>query len=447
MLAALCVGLASGKHCFAFHDKDGDFTAIARSLESAVENQKQQAAKLAELEKTANIGAQNQLILSDLQGSVKKALEDLEKTRKDHYTLEERMNALKKANMTLELERRASFGSPQDVIVRNPEKAARFVASVCKMLDIPVGGQVAKTLADYDVKLLGNESSPGSNYITPELMNDIYNTLLTYGAYKRFKVIRTNTRDSLLPLTTARPVASWVTTEGTGPSADTTKAGSRGTLAMGEILCHVPVSLRLIEDGGIDIVADLVNDMGEAFGYILDNTLFNAETTSNATYGGYNGIINQAGVVTAAAGTTVAATGLADWLGTVAALDSGVLQRGVQEWFIHPAIAIQAMGVVDSAGRPIFQTALDAVNAKSIMNILGFPVNQVGVMPSTNSAAQKIAVIGDPNGAVVGISRAMDIQSSEHAGWTDATRNFRLRGRAGILVRKAGAFKALKTHA
>lgn len=269
----IAAALASfGSHARAFHEKDNDFTAIAKSLETAIEGQKAQAAKLAELEKSATLAGQNQQILGDLKGSVKKALEDFEKTKKDHFTLEERFNALKKANLALTLERKSSFGNPMDKILGG-EQGSRFLASVCKLVDAPIPAETMKTLTDLDVKLLGENSSPGSNYITPELMDDIYNTLLTYGAYKGLRVLRTNTKETKLPLTTARPVAGWVTTEGTGPAVDATKAGSLGTLTMGEILCHVPVSLRLIEDGSIDAQRDLIADMGEAFGYVLDNTV------------------------------------------------------------------------------------------------------------------------------------------------------------------------------
>jgi len=446
------VGIAAalavfGNHAKAFHDKDNDFTAITKSLDTAIENQKDQAARLAKLEKT--IDQQNAEILGDLQGSVKKALEGLEATRKAHYTFEERMNALKKANLALEMERKASYmtQSPLLAIMNNEEKAIRFLASVQKMLKVPISDCIKGRMAEMEIKLIGEDSGVGGNYINNELRNDIYNTLLTYGIYRKFKVIRTNTKETSLPLTTARPVASWVTTEGTGPSADSTKAGSLGSLTLGELLCNVPVSLRLIEDADIDIVGDLINDLGEAFAYSIDNTLFNAETTNNATYGGFNGIMNQAAVNTAAAGTTVATTTLADWLGTISALDAGVLQRGVAEWFIHPTIALQTLAILDTAGRPIFQTALDAPNARSIMSILGYPVNQTGVMPSTNSAAQKVALIGDPMGAAVGIRKDLMLESTDAVGWTNATRDFRGRLRAGVLVRKTGAFKVVKTHA
>jgi HK97 family phage major capsid protein len=303
-------------------------------------------------------------------------------------------------------------------------------------------------MADLEIKLIGEDSSPGSNYINNELRNDIYSTLMTYGMFNKFKVVRTNTKETSLPLTTARPVASWVTTEGTGPSADTTKAGSLGSLTMGELIANIPVSLRLIEDADIDIVGDLINDLGEAFAYAIDNTLFNAETTNNATYGGFNGIVNQAGVTTAASGNvSVQTLDYDDFVDAYAALDSGVIQRGVAEWFMNPVLLAVSAKIKDTTGRPIFGTALDVPNAKTIANIIGLPANPVGVLASTNTTSTKVAFVGDPMGAAVGIRKDLAIESSDHSGWVNATRDVRGRLRAGVLVRKAGAFRALRTAA
>ena len=439
---------AFGSRSLAFHDKENEFTAITKSLDTAIEAQKSQAKKLADVEAALSLDGQRSKILGDVQGDVKKALEELEKTRKDHYTLEERMHALQKAHRVLEMERRASFGNPIQAITHNEEKSLRFLATVCKLVHVPLSTSVAKRMADLEIKIIGEDSSPGSNYINNELRNDIYSTLMTYGVFNKFKVIRTNTKETSLPLTTARPVASWVTTEGTGPSADSTKAGSLGSLTMGELIANIPVSLRLIEDADIDIVGDLINDLGEAFAYAIDNTLFNAETTNNATYGGFNGIVNQAGVTTAASGNvSVQTLDYDDFVDAYAALDSGVIQRGVAEWFMNPVLLAVSAKIKDSTGRPIFGTALDVPNAKTIANIIGLPANPVGVLASTNTTSTKVAFVGDPMGAAVGIRKDLAIESSDHSGWVNATRDFRGRLRAGVLVRKAGAFRALRTAA
>ena len=439
---------AFGSRSLAFHDKENEFTQITKSLDTAIENQKALGKKVADVEAALGLEGQRAKILSDIQGDVKKALEDLEKTKKDHYTIEERLHALTKANRALELERRASFGRPMDAITRNEEKSLRFLATVCKHVNVPLSESVAKRMRELEIKVIGEDSSPGSNYINNELRNDIYTTLASYGVWNKFKVIRTNTKETSLPLTTARPVASWVTTEGTGPSADSTKAGSLGSLTMGELIANIPVSLRLIEDADIDIVGDLINDLGEAFAYAIDNTLFNAETTNNATYGGFNGIVNQAGVTTAVSGNvSVQTLDYDDFVSAYTALDAGVIQRGVAQWFMNPTLLALATLIKDSTGRPIFGTALDVPNAKTIASIIGLPVNPVAVLASTNTTSTKVAFVGDPMGAVVGIRRDLAIESSDHAGWANATRDFRGRLRAGVLVRKAGAFRALRTAA
>jgi HK97 family phage major capsid protein len=233
-----------------------------------------------------------------------------------------------------------------------------------------------------------------------------------------------------------------ILTEAGTISDDSTKAGTSLTLEMEVYAVLLNVSLQLIEDGEYDVVADVIDDFVEALNYRLDYCAFRGDGTEDATNGGVTGLFNFGTAATATATrTTIAATTYTDWLKCLTTVDAAVLQRPAR-WWIHPTLAAAAIGVQDSNGRPVFQTALEAPGG-SLMNLFGYPVTLVGAAPSTNAASAKVAVFGDPRAFAVGVRKQVTFEASDQYRWNTLERSFRGHLRADAKGLKASALAVM----
>ncbi len=308
-----------------------------------------------------------------------------------------------------------------------------------------VFGQIALAVGRPDIaaKALGEDTSPGSTMINDQLAADIYDSLLRYGAWATLGVRPVGTKNTKIPVKTVRPVANFILTEGGTISDDTNKAGTSVTLEVEVIAVLLNVSLQLLEDGEYDVVADILDDFIEAVNFRCDFAAFQGTGAADATHGGVTGLFNFGTAATATATrTTIAATKYDDWLKCLTTVDAAVLSRPAR-WWIHPTLLAAAIGVQDSNGRPIFQTALEAPSAGGIMNLFGFPVTMVGAAPSTNAASAKVAAFGDPRAYAVGMRKGFTFEASDQARWTTLERSFRGHCRFDGVGAKASALSVL----
>jgi HK97 family phage major capsid protein len=232
------------------------------------------------------------------------------------------------------------------------------------------------------------------------------------------------TKTTKLIVKTARPVANFILTEADTISDATAKAGNNKTLEAELIGVRLDVSRQLFDDSEIDITSDVLDDFIEAVNLRMDFAMFAGDGTADATHGGVTGLINFGTAATATATrTTIAATKYADWLKCLTSVDAAVLQRPAR-WWMHPTLMAAALGVEDTNGRPIFQSAMDAPG-KSIVNLFGYPVTMVGAMPSTNAAGAKVAVFGDPRAFAVGVRKQFEFDRSDEFKWDTYQASFR----------------------
>jgi HK97 family phage major capsid protein len=250
------------------------------------------------------------------------------------------------------------------------------------------------------------------------------------------------TKTHKLPIKTVRAAAGVILTEGGTIPQDTAKAGTSVSLEMEIYAALINVSLQLIEDGEVDVVGDVIDDLIEALNYRLDYCAFSGTGAADATNGGVTGLFNFGTAATAVAThTTIATTDYNDWLKCLTNIDAAVLTRPAR-WWIHPTLAAAAIGVKDGNGRPIFQTAQETPMG-GILNLFGFPVTMVGAAPSTNAASAKVAAFGDPRAFAVGVRKQFMIEESDHIGWNELQRSFRGYGRADAVGVKASALAVL----
>jgi HK97 family phage major capsid protein len=406
----------------------------------ALSQEQFQRTALGALEKVK--GSQDELLkdVSRLDKETKSTLEELTKIKNGFEGYDHQVKALdlaiKKLNLQLTLEQRMAAGGTAmsfgQRLIRDKDKAKQAFGAICRLIGAP----------ELATKALGEDSSPGSTLINDDLHAEVYDSLLRFGAWGTLGVRPIGTKNTKIPVKTARPVANFILTEAGAISDDTAKAGTTVTLEAEVVAVLLNVSLQLLEDGEIDVAADVLDDFIEAVNLRCDFAAFAGNGTADATNGGVTGLFSFATAATAAATrTTIALTKYEDWLRCLTTVDAAVLQRA-SRWWMHPSLMAAAIGVSDSNGRPIFQTALEAP-AGGILNLFGYPVTMVGAAPSTNAASARVAVFGDPRAYAVGMRKQFTFEASDQARWTTLERSFRGHTRFDAVGARASALAAM----
>jgi HK97 family phage major capsid protein len=376
----------------------------------------------------------------NLDKTTKSAFEELTNIKNNFSGLDGEIKALevafKKVQLQMTLEQRMANGGTAMSLgqrtVRDKEKTKSAFAAICLAVGRP----------DIAAKALGEDSSPGSTMIDEDLSADIYDSLLRFGAWATLGVRPVGTKNTKVPVKTARPVANFILTEAGTVSDDTTKAGTTVTLEVEVIAVLLNVSLQLIEDGEIDVVADVLDDFIEAVNFRADFAAFQGSGAADATHGGVTGLFNFGTAATAAATrTSIALTKYDDWLRCLTTVDAAVLSRQAR-WWMHPSLIAASIGVQDSNGRPIFQTALEAPTG-GIVNLFGFPVTMVGAAPSANAASAKVAAFGDPRAYAVGMRKGFTFEASDAPRWSTLERSFRGHCRFDAVGARASALAVM----
>jgi HK97 family phage major capsid protein len=219
----------------------------------------------------------------NLDKTTKSAFEELTSIKNNYTGLDSEIKALevafKKVQLQMTLEQRMANGGTAMSLgqrtIRDKEKTKSAFAAICLAVGRP----------DIAAKALGEDSSPGSTMINDDLSQDIYDSLLRYGAWATLGVRPVGTKNTKIPVKTARPVANFILTEGGTISDDTTKAGTTVTLEVEVIAVLLNVSLQLIEDGEIDIVADVLDDFIEAVNFRADFAAFQGDQVTQCLDG------------------------------------------------------------------------------------------------------------------------------------------------------------------
>jgi HK97 family phage major capsid protein len=406
----------------------------------ALSQEQFQRTALGALEKVK--GSQEELLkdVSRLDKETKSTLEDLTKIKNSFEGYDHQVKALEQAitklNLQLTLEQRMAAGGTAmsfgQRLIRDKDQAKQAFGAICRLVGMP----------GLATKALGEDSSPGSTLINDDLSAEVYDSLLRFGAWSTLGVRPIGTKNTRIPVKTARPNANFILTEAGPIGDDTAKAGTTVTLEAEVVAVLLNVSLQLLEDGEIDVAADVLDDFIESVNQRCDFAAFAGNGTADGSNGGVTGLFSFATAsVAAATRTTIATTRYDDWLRCLTSVDAAVLQRA-SRWWMHPSLMAAAMGVQDLNGRPIFQTALESP-AGGVMNLFGFPVTMVGAAPSTNAANARVAVFGDPRAYAVGMRKQFTFEASDQARWTTLERSFRGHTRFDAVGARASALAAM----
>lgn len=401
------------------------------------------------LGKIGSVTEQNAELLKNyeqLTASTKKAMEDFTILKNSHADIEAQLRSMARLNASLKNERRSAFGDPVKAFVRDREKAVLFIAGIAKRLDVLHG--CSKSLRDASTsKDLDSANTPGSSLIAnAEIDAEIYDLLLTYGAFRQLNVRMIGAKSQDVRIKTARALMSFVD-EAAAIGADAAKAGTKATLTPKKIAGLISVSNELMEDDVSGVAEDIIRDFMESAAYVLDWISFTADGTADATDGGFTGMFYGGTARVAAAGNvSVATLDMDDFVACLSGAPAEVLQRS-PKWFIHPTHVARALLIKDGNGRSIFNTAIEAPSYGSMGTILGYPVAPVGVAPSTDGVSAKIAAFGDPQGLAVRIRKDLAVDRSTDWAFDTDEITFRATLRAGSKVRAATAFQILTTAA
>lgn len=406
-------------------------------------------------QKTAELVAN----LDQLDQSTKTAFEELTKVKNDLGTLSERMDAIKKVRTQLARESRAAFGSPLDVARRNPETVARLNLMLREALNPVANGRYTKAIDDLQKQLgidaeqraLGTGATPGSSWLDSGVLPEIYDVLSSYGIWSSFQVMPVGNLTTGVPVRTARAIAYYLA-DGVQIAVDANSAGSTTSMTAGKIAVLMAASRELLEDAAYDASGIILDELMEAIAYRLDWTCLQADGTATGTAakldGGFTGIFGGGGTAAGAAtgNVSIATLDYADVLKCLTVVAADVLRRPCR-WWIHPTILAKMMGILDSNGRPIFQTAIEAPTFGGMGSILGYPVTMADAAPSADTTSSKVAAFGDPRGGVVGLRKSIEIVGSEHHLFDYNQIAFRGIARAFFKVRAATAFGILTNAA
>lgn len=181
----------------------------------------------------------------------------------------------------------------------------------------------------------------------------------------------------------------------------------------------------LTEDSAIDLAAWLAEKIAWIHAKHRDLNGFLGDGTS--TYARVTGAFNAPNIVTHilgnAVGASVTSTGKTTF-GSLAYNDLVAAQallptkaRPDAKWYCHRFVAGIMRSLVDTNGRPIFET--DYVNGKRCTRILGDPLVEVDVLPSTTGTATDFILYGSLRlGMGFGERRSLAIANSREAGFS-----------------------------
>ncbi len=381
--------------------------------------------------------------LGNATSETKKAFEELSKVhrRKTPPSHGEKLLALQKTQMQVGREVHLNWGNPAERIAAN-EVARLYVNSFIRSKISKFDDTIRVT--DAMQKALGEGSGEGAGWLLPEIAAMIYEALPNYGIWSTLGVEAMGTKQKILTVSTADPIA-YVIPEGGVINDDTNMAGATVTANAAKIAVLLNVSRELLQDSEYDVTARVVKQFLRAVAKRMDYLAFMANGTNDNLNGAFTGLFNFGTVVTAASGhTAVESFTFEDVYGAVLGVAEAILDRQAR-WWMHPFMLVRALSIKDGNGRPIFLNALEAPTPGGLGSILGYPVTLGHILPTTNTAGQPVCAFGDPEAYAVGRRQDYEFDFSDHARWTNDQRSFRGISRGAFLGRLATGLTILTT--
>jgi HK97 family phage major capsid protein len=231
------------------------------------------------------------------------------------------------------------------------------------------------------------------------------------------------------------------------------------TKGWGQVACNLRkravvtlLSSELVDDAIISVTDDAVTEMAYALALQEDNELING--TGASTYGTVQGLLNAVGaggVSTAAASTTWAAVTMAELMACVGLLPDRFFDYGAA-WICSYSFFNQVMvRLAFAAGGATASEIMGGVG--NVRSFAGYPVYLTSQMPTSTGTAQKSAIFGAFNQAVIladkggpRIARSNDVKFLEDQIALRATSRYDMTVHEPGTASAAGAYVVFSTH-
>ncbi|HWD21073.1 MAG TPA: phage major capsid protein [Verrucomicrobiae bacterium] len=290
----------------------------------------------------------------------------------------------------------------------------------------------------------------GAALLPAEMAQDVFDLLLTYGAFRTLGVRAMPGPFTKFAKITGLPGAVFITPNAVSNSlpADSSFAGASVTPEANIIGSLIEASLFLLEDAAVDFAALLLEKFSQAIAARLDYACFQGNGANDQANGAQTGIFVDSSIpaVTATTGnTTVNQLERQDFLNVTAAVAPAALQRPCR-WWIHPGFLPILSQLKDGDGNTYLLRGPDITGSEWFL--CGFPVTWTAQAPAANQPGAKIAAFGDGESYLVAVRQELAIAASPHSGFNVATKQLRAYARAVCLTREASglATLALASH-
>lgn len=222
---------------------------------------------------------------------------------------------------------------------------------------------------------LEGTAAQGGYLVPVEFMAEVSKLLKDYGVFRKYaRVIGMNSKTMTMPRLLSQATASWV-------NENTAKAVSNNTFDQVTFTRHTlakisPVSRELLQDSGVDLVAELADIAANSFAKAEDEAGFvgtGSPITGITNVSGTNGVT--------LSGTLASTLTYAKLLECITGIPS-VAAPGAA-WYMHRSVYDNILALEDGSDRLIFSTVPDINNA----SLFGYPVRLTDAMTADTVTA------------------------------------------------------------
>jgi HK97 family phage major capsid protein len=390
---------------------------------------------------------------SQLTGPTKRAFESADMSRRGGSE-SEIARAVRLAFKAQAREIRHSCGDPVERVLADPKQrllwnAVGRVISEARMSEDEqrVWDELKPVTKDF-VPGISTASQPGAMLFPIPVSPDVWDLLLTFGAFRDLGVRPIESAYERFATVTALPSAIFLTPLTQGQvmiPADTSFTGMSMFDASNTVAARLLMSYDLVQDVKTDVANAVLSYLSIALAARLDWAAFSGSGANDQLNGGQIGIFFTQGIrsfVPAPGATNISNLCRTDFVNTVGAVTPAALQRAENcRWYINPALIPALMQLYDGQG-PQYLLKTPA-ETQDEWYLTGFPVTWASQAPAANQAGAPIAAFGEKNSYVVALREVYELQRCD---WVDAQTMYQYRAlmRGFCQMRNPAGFATLQ---
>ncbi len=277
-----------------------------------------------------------------------------------------------------------------------------------------------------------SDDTQGGYLAPPEFSTEVDKNIVQFSPVRQAaRVGQTSSSSVIVPKRTGRPTATWVGE--TETRSATESAYGQAEIPIDEIACYVDVSNKLLEDGAVDVAAEVAFDLAEEFGRAEGAAFVSGDGVKKPL-----GIMSDTNLSYTPGGhaTAIQADGLIDLFYALAPF---YRQRG--GWMLNGSTLAAIRKLKDGQGQYLWQPGLTVGQPETI---LGRPAVEAVDMPNIAGNAFPV-VFGDfASGFRIYDRITLSLLRDPYSLATSGLTRFHARRRVGARVVRAEALRKLK---